>query len=222
MHMDKKELAAAVTHWLEYMRLSNYRTLFSKSLLIIPIAEYLRGHRWDVVAETDCDELLEIKDKSGTPKRRGLVNYDVYAKAVSAETKSILSTVIIEMKFIKEGDYGYARLITDFVKLAIPPKDTALRRIALIARERPLSTPPWLSNVMNGKGASFKFERSDNTVSLSSAAGPLPNDKSEKTSIATKLEAYDLATLELGVECELHEIPGVAVEVIICSITRET
>ena len=106
--MDTKQLATAAAHWLEYMDLSGYNNLFSESLLILQIAEYFRCKLWTVSAEKDCDELL------GATSTRGIVNYDVYAQKNESEK------IILEMKFVKATNPYYSRIVTDFVKLAIP------------------------------------------------------------------------------------------------------
>ena len=106
--MDTKQLATAAAHSLEYMDLSGYNNLFSELLLILQIAEYFRCKLWTVSAEKDCDELL------GAISTRGIVNYDVYAQKNESEK------IILEMKFVKATNPYYSRIVTDFVKLAIP------------------------------------------------------------------------------------------------------
>jgi hypothetical protein len=82
------------------MRLSDYEELFSESLLIVPIAEYLRGKRWTVEAEIDCYKLLNKKKEKGLA---GNVNYDIYAQKGEAATSE---QIILEMKFMKKASHN--------------------------------------------------------------------------------------------------------------------
>jgi hypothetical protein len=160
--MDTKELATATAHWLAYMKLSGYGALSSESLLIIPIAEYFRGKGWDVAAEVDCYELLEEKVLNSA----GYVNYDVHAKTLNPETKKF-ETIILEMKFIKEstskkkGTSNHSRLVTDFVKLAIPDAKFQWKRLAFVARDKEASRPDWLTKLMKDGVLELKIERED-------------------------------------------------------------
>ena len=54
--MDTKQLATAAAHSLEYMDLSGYNNLFSKSLLHFANCRNFRCKLWTVSAEKDCDE----------------------------------------------------------------------------------------------------------------------------------------------------------------------
>lgn len=109
-------LAHATAHWLAYRGLSGFEKLFSEALLMIPVAEYLLGHGYDVDAERDAHKVCGI----GNP---GEANFDIAAE------KGI-EKLLLEMKYLKTS--GEQRIIKDLIKLALPHRAPHYERLFLI------------------------------------------------------------------------------------------
>jgi hypothetical protein len=240
----EKQLALATAHWLEYMSLSGYRRLFSEASLIIPVAEYFRGQQWKVAAEVDCYKLLKMKWRKGLA---GYVNYDVHAE----RSKGVNSDqVILEMKFMKGEISGkekdeisgeeedahakratpnYSRLISDFIKLAIPDKDRNWKRLSLVARAATTaSLPSWLPSSEGDEPLKLKIKTAklgekDETVAIDriGATEIEPLDASVgESSILSKLRAYEI--IDLGLEVKyVHSVQMNSIQVFVFSVQTD-
>ena len=211
--MDSQELARATAHWLAYKRLSGFDPMFSEALLIIPIGEYFLGKGWNITAEKDCQAIL------GEGKR-GYVNYDVFAEKKDQATRRPLEAVLLEMKFFKKGSSNHSRLITDFVKLAIPDTNRRFLRFSVLASEDRFSPPPWLEPFISGKRQLIKIVRSEESVKLN-GVDEINLTKDGRDSIFSKLDAYSINSLAFSVEASGGDMSHFSDKVFVLTIERE-
>jgi hypothetical protein len=110
----EKDLANATALWLAYKRISGFNNLLSEGLLIIPVVEFLIGQGYTgFEAEPDAYRLF------GLGGGGAYAAYDLKAESGSCTLKHI----ILEMKLLTS--VNDPRIITDFVKLAVPPHNPA-------------------------------------------------------------------------------------------------
>ena len=208
------DLSTEIIQWLNGM--SGYETIFSEGLLIIPIAKYFRDQGFDVNGDTDYYFHRSDK-KSG---ERGKANYDFYAKNGDSET------IILEMKWLKaefkkegsdyskRGNANYPRIITDFIKLAIPPVNL-WKRLVVVARDPDLPSHnyTWFKQLMGGDKLELMVVRND-TLNIK-----CPGEERER--IFDLLEAYKIPSLELVITPHTPAISNGSVEVLVFSVERK-
>ena len=154
----EEDLSAEIVRWLNDMK--GYENISAEGLLILPIAKFFKDQNFDVDGDTDC---YFIESDNGHIGKRGKINYDFYAEKGDTNTKE---RIILEIKWmkkatkkirentsvIKRGNANYARLITDFIKLAIPERNIS-KRLADVAVDTglPPNTYDWFSQLKNKK-----------------------------------------------------------------------
>jgi hypothetical protein len=232
----ENELSTEIVGWLEKMKLDRYENVFNEALLAIPIAKYFLDHGYKVEGETDY-HFINMKSSEPAAVKRGQINYDFYAvKGIESSGEK----VIVEMKWMKtktqkkKGSANYARLVTDFVKLAIPTTGIS-KRIAVIALDPDLPKPSykWFSQLMEGKQLSLIIEQTNHDGSIdrttkSSVSIATPdlsefvfNDQAERRRIYNQLETCKIPKLELVVKSAPLGPPNGSVRVMVLAIKRE-
>jgi len=196
----EQNLSAEIVRWLNAKE--GYEPIFAEGLLVIPIADFFKKLTFDVAGDTDCYFLLP---ENAPLRKRGKINYDFYAERGDGKR------VILEIKWMKKstkkmwwgntkvekrGNANYPRLITDFIKLAIPTTDL-WKRLAVVAfdHELPKSSYEWLRQLKEND----KFELLVN-----------PSDKSSLLKIKKHeaKEPFEYLPFEFAVKAEIKKISG--------------
>jgi hypothetical protein len=231
----ERELSSAITGWLQEMKRDGYEQIFNEALLAIPIAKYFLDQGYKVEGETDY-HFIKAKNNEPGATKRGQINYDFYAQK---DTGTSSENVILEMKWMKsntkkkKGSVNYARLVTDFIKLAIPSTGIS-KRIAVIALdpEVPNSSYKWVPGLMEGEMLSLLVERIDhnNSIALtakSSASNAsavyadfILNDQEERRRIFEQLKTCEIQKLKLVVKPAPLEPSNGSVRVMVLAIER--
>ena len=159
-------LSIEIVQWLNEMKRFGYENIFSEGLLIIPIAESFRDQDFEVKGDTDY-YFLRSDDKG--PGKRAQINYDFYAKKDNGSVGEIL---ILEIKWLKseikkvgsnhpkKGSANYPRIITDFIKLAIPPPNLWKRlTVVVLDPNLPVSSHQWFLQLMGGNKLELRVEK---------------------------------------------------------------
>lgn len=151
-----KWLAEKKDSWKKEDESTNVESLMGEAMLMIPVADHLLAEKWrGLIGEWSY---FKGNDKDA-PKNlsKGQVNFDLYAERG-------FEKVVIEWKYIKGGKANDQRIITDFVKLALPGSVYDARLLLVVHKDE----SPLLKGIAKDGGTNFY---------LSSSAEPLIKSK---------------------------------------------
>lgn len=109
MDFSEVDLANAISHSLEYKRLTGQENLLGESMLTLVAAEYLAAKGWSSQGEVDSRSL----DGS-----LGYFGSDLVATSNYDEERKL----IFEFKFLKAGRIDFKRVTDDIIKLSYLPQ----------------------------------------------------------------------------------------------------
>jgi hypothetical protein len=189
------EFVDVTAHWLAYKRLTKFDSL-SEALLIIPIAEYLQGHRFAVTPEQDSVDLFEFGGA-------GEINYDIAARSTETnyEGKAEIGDLrlILEMKYVKAS--SEQRILRDLIKLALPPAKFDWLRFSLVVLSDPVKST-LIEDVMKTATSRIAVDQNGKcTITQNGASKLLPLTGNDLKYIKKWMEIHSPENLEFTVEC---------------------